>query len=115
MSTAAEIAYFSMEVCLDPAVPTYAGGLGVLAGDTIRSAADLGIPMVGVSLLHRRGYFEQHLDEHGQQAEAPCAWSPERRLEPLPARATIQVQGRTVTLRAWRHAVTGVHGDVVSV
>jgi starch phosphorylase len=115
MSAAAEIAYFSMEVCLDPTLPTYAGGLGVLAGDTIRSAADLGIPMVGVSLLHRRGYFNQHLDERGQQGEAPCAWSPEGRLEAMPARATIEVQGRTVKLRAWRHAVTGVHGDVVSV
>ena len=48
------IAYFSMEMGLEPAIPTYAGGLGVLAGDTLRSAADLGVPMVGVTLLHRK-------------------------------------------------------------
>jgi starch phosphorylase len=56
------IAYFSMEVGLDPAMPTYSGGLGVLAGDTLSAAADLAIPMVGVTLLHRKGYFHQHLD-----------------------------------------------------
>ena len=63
------VAYFSMEICLDQAIPTYSGGLGVLAGDTLRSAADLGVPMVGITLLHRKGYFEQHLDESGQQTE----------------------------------------------
>ena len=56
------IAYFSMEVGLDPGLPTYSGGLGVLAGDTLRSAADLALPVVGVTLAHRRGYFRQHLD-----------------------------------------------------
>ena len=51
------VAYFSMEIGLESGMPTYSGGLGVLAGDTIRSAADLDVPMVAVSLLHRRGYF----------------------------------------------------------
>jgi starch phosphorylase len=67
------VAYFSMEIGLDPAMPTYAGGLGVLAGDTIRSAADLKIPMVAVTLLHRRGHFYQRLDERGWQREEPVA------------------------------------------
>ena len=53
----AAVAYFSMEVGLVAQMPTYAGGLGVLAGDTLRSAADIGVPMVGVTLLHRKGYF----------------------------------------------------------
>lgn len=57
----ATVAYFSMEMVLDPELPTYSGGLGVLAGDTLKSAADLGIPMVGVTLVYRRGYFRQHL------------------------------------------------------
>jgi glucan phosphorylase len=70
----AKIAYFSMEVGLDPALPTYSGGLGVLAGDTIRSAADLRVPMVGVTLLHRKGYFLQRLDPNGEQREEPVEW-----------------------------------------
>ena len=61
------IAYFSMEIALSKTLPTYSGGLGMLAGDTLRSAADMGLSMVAISLLHRRGYFEQHLDGSGQQ------------------------------------------------
>jgi starch phosphorylase len=57
MTPPASVAYFSMEIGLVAGMPTYAGGLGVLAGDTLRSAADLGVPMVGVTLLHRKGYF----------------------------------------------------------
>ena len=59
---AGQVAYFSMEIAINPAMPTYSGGLGVLAGDTMRSAADVGIPLVAFTLLHRKGYFQQHLD-----------------------------------------------------
>jgi len=62
-------ACFSMEVGLDSAIPTYSGGLGVLAGDTLRAAADLGLPMVGITLLHRQGYFRQQLDAAGNQID----------------------------------------------
>ena len=72
------IAYFSMEIALDPAMPTYAGGLGVLAGDTIRSAAELKVPMVAVSLLHRRGYLSQRFDASGWQHEEPTEWPVEK-------------------------------------
>jgi starch phosphorylase len=102
------VAYFSMEIGMDPSIPTYAGGLGVLAGDTIRSAADLEIPMVGVTLLHRQGYFRQLLDRRGRQSEEPVIWKPEEFLEPLDARASVEIEGRTVHLRAWRYPVTGV-------
>ena len=61
------IAYFTMEIALDPGMPTYSGGLGALAGDTIRSAADLEVPIVAVCLLHRKGYFYQRLDAQGNQ------------------------------------------------
>src|SRR5665213_3666980 len=74
------IAYFSMEIALSPAVPTYSGGLGMLAGDTLRSAADTAAPMVAVSLVHRRGYFRQHLDAVGQQTESDVPWTPETTL-----------------------------------
>ena len=67
-----------MEIALDPAMPTYSGGLGILAGDTLRSAADLGVPMVAVSLLHRKGYFRQRLDEDGGQHEDSAEWSRRR-------------------------------------
>ncbi|MDD5641882.1 MAG: glycogen/starch/alpha-glucan phosphorylase [Syntrophales bacterium] len=75
------VAYFSMEVGLEPAIPTYSGGLGILTGDTLRSAADLGVSMVGVTLLHRKGYFRQHLNASGKQSETQELWNPEDILE----------------------------------
>ena len=109
------VAYFSMEICLDQAIPTYSGGLGVLAGDTLRSAADLGVPLVAVTLLHRKGYFEQHLDPSGQQIEQPVHWSPEQVLEPVDARSTVTIEGREVHVRAWKYTVKGVRGHEVPV
>src|SRR3989304_5404896 len=109
------IAYFSMEVGLDPAMPTYAGGLGVLAGDTLRAAADLGVPMVGVTLIHRRGYLRQHLDAMGNQTETPAVWSPEKFLEQLPARVVVKIEGRAVVVGVWRSLLLGVSGHVVPV
>src|SRR5206468_5109184 len=96
------VAYFSMEICLEQAIPTYSGGLGVLAGDTLRSAADLGVPLVAVTLLHRKGYFVQHLDAAGQQTESPVEWSPETVLEPVDARSTVTIEGREVHVRAFK-------------
>ncbi|HET9425690.1 MAG TPA: alpha-glucan family phosphorylase [Gemmatimonadaceae bacterium] len=114
-STSTTVAYFSMEICLDKAIPTYSGGLGILSGDTLRSAADVAAPVVGVSLLHRHGYFEQHIDAEGNQTEAPVHWEPESRLEPLDARTTVQIEGRTVQVRAWRYTIRGVSGHEVPV
>lgn len=111
----ARVAYFSMEIALSPAVPTYSGGLGVLAGDTIRAAADLKVPMVAVTLLHRKGYFRQLLDAQGQQHEHPTDWHPEDYLRELPQRATVQVEGRTVHLRAWLFEVVSPAGFIVPV
>ncbi len=104
-----------MEIALDKAVPTYSGGLGVLAGDTLRSAADLSVPIVGVTLLHRKGYFEQHLDASGHQTEQPVAWRPEDQLDPVDARTTVVIEGRTVHIRAWKYPVRGVKGHEVPV
>ena len=109
------VAYFSMEICLDQAIPTYSGGLGVLAGDTLRSAADLGVPIVAVTLLHRKGYFEQHLDASGQQTETPVHWSPEAVLEPVEARSSVTLEGREVQVRAWKYVVRGIRGHEVPV
>jgi starch phosphorylase len=109
------VAYFSMEVALDPALPTFSGGLGVLAGDLLRSAADLGLPLVGVTLLHRKGYFTQGLDRSGWQTESPAGWTPERHVERLEAMATVAVEERTVTVRAWRYTIRGDDGMAVPV
>ncbi|MEX2304375.1 MAG: alpha-glucan family phosphorylase [Bryobacterales bacterium] len=109
------VAYFSMEVALDPEIPTYSGGLGVLAGDTLRSAADLGVPMVGVSLLHRKGYFNQKLDPQGNQTEEPVEWDPEQLLQVMEPLVTVSLEGRPVHLRCWRYLIYGINGQVVPV
>jgi len=109
------IAYFSMEIGLDEAMPTYSGGLGVLAGDTVRSAADGDVPMVAVTLVHRKGYFRQRLDAAGGQTEEPQPWSPEALLTEMPARATVSIEGREVALRAWRYDVRGAGGVTLPV
>src|SRR5258708_7589929 len=98
-----QVAYFSMEIAINPAMPTYSGGLGVLAGDTLRSAADLGVPLVAFSLLHRKGYFKQHVDGTGAQTEEVQGWNPADFCTEEGAHATVSVEGRTVTIRAWRY------------
>ncbi|HEY7860961.1 MAG TPA: alpha-glucan family phosphorylase, partial [Gemmatimonadaceae bacterium] len=114
-STGGIVAYFSMEICLEQAIPTYSGGLGVLAGDTLRSAADLNLPMVAVSLVHRNGYFIQRLDADGQQHEDPETWVPENVLPEVEARASVSIAGRTVAVRAFRYDVVGAGGHIVPV
>jgi starch phosphorylase len=109
------IAYFSMEIGLDPGMPTYSGGLGILAGDTIRSAANLKVPMVVVTLLHRKGYFFQKLDNTGWQIEEPVEWMVNDFLTELPERVSVTIEGRTIVLRAWKYDVVGFTGFVVPV
>jgi starch phosphorylase len=109
------IAYFSMEIALSPDLPTYSGGLGMLAGDTLRSAADTAAPMVAVSLVHRRGYFRQHLDEVGQQSESDVPWTPETLLPSAGQIVKIAMQSRTVAVCAWRFDVVGVAGHIIPV
>ncbi|MEG9435457.1 alpha-glucan family phosphorylase [Edaphobacter sp. HDX4] len=108
------IAYFSMEIALSPQVPTYSGGLGMLAGDTLRSAADTSAPMVAVSLVYRRGYFRQQLSDVGQQTEADVPWAPEQ-LPTAGPTVTLNLQDRQVQLRAWRYDVIGTTGHIVPV
>jgi len=109
------VAYFSMEIALENAMPSYSGGLGVLAGDTIRAAADIRLPMVAVSLLYRKGYFRQSLSEDGNQAEEPVEWEVEKFLQEEAPRVEVTLEGRKVELRAWRYMVKGVRGYEVPV
>jgi len=109
------IAYFSMEIGLLSDMPTYSGGLGVLAGDTIRAAADLKVPMVGVTLLHRKGYFYQRLDSTGRQTEEPVDWAVDNFLTELPERVSVTIEGRAVAIRAWKYEVAGPRDFSVAV
>jgi glycogen phosphorylase len=109
------VAYVSMEIAVASEVATYSGGLGVLAGDVIRAAADAGYPMAGVTLLYREGYFRQRLDNEGHQREEPQSWRPEDSLQRLPGAATISISGRPVVVGAWRYDVVGCDGHAVPV
>src|SRR5262245_9192890 len=109
------IAYFSMEIGFHARIPTYSGGLGVLAGDTVVSAADLRVPMVAVTLVHRKGYFVQELDAEGMQQEKPADWNPAEFLEQMPQIVCVQIEGRNVFIRAWRYLIRGVTGSTVPV
>jgi starch phosphorylase len=104
-----------MEIGFEADIPTYSGGLGILAGDTIRSAADQRVPLVCVTLLHRKGYFRQLLDEDGTQKEVPRSWVVEDHLAELPERVSVRIEGRTVRLRCWKYEVSGVRGYHVPV
>ncbi len=110
----AEVAYFSMEIAVGAGIPTYSGGLGVLAGDVIRAAADAGYPMAGVTLLYREGYFRQYLDD-GRQYEGPQIWQPETVLTALEPHVCVRLSGREVRVRAWRYDAQGVGGATVPV
>ena len=109
------VAYFSMEIGLEASIPTYSGGLGVLAGDTLRSAADLGVHLVGITLLYRKGYFRQQIGVDGEQFEHPETWSPASMLDRMDARVTVGIEGRDVVVGCWRYCVEGVGGHVVPV
>ena len=109
------VAYFSMEIALVPDMPTYSGGLGVLAGDTLRAAADLRIPMVAVTLLHRRGYLWQTIDQDGWQHESPIEWNVDDFCCERPERVEVQIEDRAVQVRAWQFNVTGSDGHVIPV
>jgi glycogen phosphorylase len=109
------VAYVSMEIAVASNVATYSGGLGVLAGDVVRAAADAAYPMAGVTLLYRDGYFRQQLDASGAQHEEPQSWRPADALEPLGAVVTLPISGREVAVGAWRYRVEGVDGDHVPV
>src|SRR5580704_6495426 len=109
------VAYFCMEIAIRPEMPTYSGGLGVLAGDTLRSAADLGVPLAAFSLIHRKGYFQQHLGPNGAQTEEVQPWNPADYCREEPERVTVAVEGGKVAVRAWRYDLEGQFGHVVPI
>jgi glycogen phosphorylase len=109
------VAYFSMEIAIAPDMPTYSGGLGVLAGDTMRSAADLGLGLCAVTLLHRKGYFQQHLDAQGIQSAEDQPWPLEKLLVLENAVVEVSIEDRPVMVRAWRYELEGVSGHTIPI
>ena len=110
-----KIAYFSMEIGINEQIPTYSGGLGVLAGDTIKSCADLNVPLVGVTLLSEKGYFYQKIDENGNQLEMPIRFDVANFLKLLPSTTKIKIDGRNVKLRVWHYQYKGINDYMVPV
>lgn len=104
------IAYFTMEVGISHNLPTYSGGLGVLAGDTLKSFADLQVPVVALTLLNKKGYFYQRIDDEGQQKELEAKWDISHYFELMPNEVQIRLMGRDVKIKAWRHYVRGISG-----
>lgn len=109
------IAYFSMEIGLADDIRTYSGGLGVLAGDTIRSSADLKIPLVAVSLISKKGYLKQEITREGKQIEHPAEWTPSKFMNELPTQITVQIEGREVRIKAWLYDHQSLTGGLVSI
>jgi len=110
-----KIAYFSMEIGIDERIPSYSGGLGVLAGDSIKSCADLNVPVVGITLLSEKGYFYQRIDQEGNQIELPIRFNPSDYLTLLPTTTVVTIDGREVTLQVWLYEYHGVNGYIIPV
>ncbi|MEK6532143.1 MAG: alpha-glucan family phosphorylase [Deltaproteobacteria bacterium] len=106
-----QIAYFSMEIGFRNDIPTYSGGLGVLAGDTIKSAADLNLPVVAVTLIHRKGYFRQEISPDGKQTEHPEDWNPEDHMTLLPYKVYLRIERREVAVGAWVYNMSNPVSD----
>jgi starch phosphorylase len=110
-----KVAYISMEIGIDSNIPTYSGGLGVLSGDTVRSAADLEIPMVGICLCYSSGYFYQLFNEHGDQKEKEIEWSFFYEFEKIGKPITIKIENKEVKVSAWLYRVIGQSGHVLPI
>ena len=106
------VAYFSAEFGIHESLPIYSGGLGVLAGDHIKSASDLDVPLVGVGLFYGQGYFRQHLDQSGWQQEryldvdvSKLALEPALGIDGQPVRPEIETRTGVLHARVWRVSV----------
>ncbi len=110
-----KIAYFSMEIGLRDDIPTYSGGLGILAGDTVKSACDLNLPFVAVTLICRKGYFRQEIDSSGHQTEHPALWNPAKLMKQAQVKVSVAIEGREVFIQAWVYFVESPRGESVPV
>ena len=109
------IAYFSMEIGISNDIPTYSGGLGVLAGDIVRASADLRLPMVALTLVSRKGYFRQRITKNGEQQELPDEWDPSKSLFLMPKIVTVEIEKRPVKVQAWLFEYQSPTGGMVPI
>jgi starch phosphorylase len=109
------IAYFSMEIGISSSMPTYSGGLGVLAGDIVKSSADLRLQMVAITMASRKGYFRQKLTPQGDQLEFPDEWDPAKTLTLMPKKVAVKIEGRTVKVQAWLYEYQSITGGMVPI
>ncbi|MBG45760.1 MAG: alpha-glucan phosphorylase [Euryarchaeota archaeon] len=109
------VGYFTAEIGLWSELHTYSGGLGVLAGDHVKSAADASIPFVGVTLLYRKGYGRQHLDKDGIQTETYRDLDPAQHLQDTGMDISLPLDGGELWAKVWRADITGVSGHEVHV
>ena len=114
MSDEALIAYLSMEIGVDSQLPTCCGGLGVLAGDILKGSAEIGFPLVGVSLRHHKGYFEQEI-ENFQQKEVLKRSNPFGVLRERNEKIKVQIEGRDVTIGAEEYILRNGHSNKVPI
>jgi starch phosphorylase len=110
-----KIAYFSMEIGLRDEIPTFSGGLGILAGDTIKSSADLNLPLVAVTLIYHKGYFKQDIDDQGRQKESPAIWDPSESMRMAPEKVDVTIEGRKVYIQTWVYFVRSPRGGEIPV
>ena len=110
-----KIAYFSMEIGIDSKIPTYSGGLGLLAGDLLRSGADLDVPIMGITLLYKKGYIKQKIDSEGNQIEENETWMPEKFLKKLPNKISVKIRGRDVSVACWFYVLKGIKERTIPV
>jgi starch phosphorylase len=110
-----KVAYFSMEIGIKSDMPTYSGGLGVLAGDVIRSSADLRIPLVAVTLVSKKGYLKQKITPDGRQLEYPEEWEPSKFMRLLPETVTVRIGERDVKVGVWVYDQESLTGGIVPV
>jgi len=110
-----KIAYFSMEIGITNGIPTYSGGLGVLAGDIVKASADLKLQMVALTLVSRKGYFNQKITNTGEQQESPNIWDPSKTLFKVPKTVTIILEGRSVEIQAWLYEHRSQNGGLIPI
>ena len=110
-----KIAYFSAEIGISAKLPTYSGGLGVLAGDHIKAAADAGLPMCAVTLLYKEGYFKQRLDDEGNQTEVYPQFDPDPLLKKLPIKFTLPLRKRDVWIQVYEYRYVGLTGHEIPI
>ncbi|NOZ04284.1 MAG: alpha-glucan family phosphorylase [FCB group bacterium] len=110
-----KIAYFSAEIGISSSLPTYSGGLGVLAGDHIKAAADAGLSMCAVTLLYKEGYFKQRVDEEGNQTETYPRFDPDPLLKRLPVTFTLRLRERDVWIQAYEYRYKGLNDHEIPI